>query len=152
MIDAALAGFLQQGLGIHIGTRDDGLQPNGARVLAVAVETGGTHLVAYVPHVASTRILADLESNGQAALSFARPTDDRACQVKGRFESARQARDDERPLIAAQWNGFLGQLERIGIPREGPSGWTTWPAVAIRIEATAVFDQTPGPSAGHSLT
>ena len=36
-------------------------------------------------------------------------------------------------------------------PRHGSRGWTIWPAVAIRIEAAAVFDQTPGPHAGAPL-
>ena len=35
MIDAELARFLGEGLGIHIGTRDKELQPNGARVTAI---------------------------------------------------------------------------------------------------------------------
>jgi hypothetical protein len=30
--------------------------------------------------------------------------------------------------------------------------WVTWPAVAIRLRATAVFNQTPGPDAGAPFT
>ena len=35
MIDAQLAAFLQEGVGIHIATRNGALQPNGARAIAV---------------------------------------------------------------------------------------------------------------------
>jgi hypothetical protein len=45
MIDAQLAAFLQEGVGIHIGTRDARLQPEGARALAARVETDGRYLV-----------------------------------------------------------------------------------------------------------
>ena len=38
MLDAQLALFLAEGLGIHIGTRTKQLQPNGARVTAVRVD------------------------------------------------------------------------------------------------------------------
>jgi hypothetical protein len=152
MIDRELAAFLQEGVGIHIATRNDARQPNGARAIAVSVEGDGTHLVVYVARVAAARILPDLEANRQAAVSFGRPIDDRACQVKGEFTGARDATDDERATVLAQWDGFLGSLEKIGIPRAATRTWVTWPAVAIRLRANALFNQTPGPGAGAPLT
>ncbi|HWK11206.1 MAG TPA: hypothetical protein VNR64_14195 [Vicinamibacterales bacterium] len=152
MIDGALAAFLQEGVGIHIGTRDASLRPNGARAIAVDVEADGEHLVVYVARVAAARLLPDLEANGQAAVGFGRPVDDRACQVKGVFVSVRDATDAERPRVLAQWDGFLGSLEKIGIPRAATETWLTWPAVAIRLRANALFNQTPGPGAGAPLT
>ena len=148
MIDSQLAAFLQEGVGIHIGTRDEARRPNGARAIAVRVDHGGEHLVVYVSSVAAVRLMADLESNGQAAVSFGRPIDDRACQVKGTFVDARPAAEAERSFVTGQWDGFLGSLEQIGIPRAATRAWVTWPAVAIRLRATAVFNQTPGPDAG----
>ena len=152
MINRQLAGFLEEGLGIHIGTRDERLQPHGARAVAVRVDEDGAHLVVYVSKIAAARVLPGLESNGQAAVDFGRPTDDRACQVKGVFVRARAATAKERPFIEAQWDAFRATLERIGIPRATSAGWTTWPAVAIRLKATALFEQTPGPQAGVPLT
>ena len=151
MIDPPLARFLEEGLGIHIGTRDAQLQPAGARAIAVAVEQDGTHLALYVAAVAAARILDNLRANGQAAVTFVRPVDDRACQVKGQVASVRAADPAERALVAAQWDRFLAQLERIGIPRAATAGWITWPAVVIRIRSTAIFDQTPGPTAGAAV-
>lgn len=151
MIDPELAAFLEQGLGIHIGTRNDQLHPNGARAVAAKVEGGGTHLVVYVAEIAATRLRADLESNGQAAVVFGRPEDERSCQVKGVFVDIRSATENERPLMQKQWDGFLGQLEMIGIPRVSATNWITWPAVAIRLKVTTVFEQTPGPQAGAQI-
>ena len=99
----------------------------------------------------SPRVLADLQSNGQAAVVFARPTDDRACQVKGQFVDVRPARAEEQPFVETQWARFLDNLEKIGISRSIARGWITWPAVAIRLRASAVFEQTPGPDAGAAL-
>ena len=118
MIDRALAGFLEEGLSIHIGARDGRLQPSGARAAAVTVEPDGSHILVYVPDLGASRILPDLEATGQAAVSFGRPTDDRASQVKGIVTSIRQAAPDERAIITAQWQGFLERLESIGIPRD----------------------------------
>ena len=152
MIEPDLRAFLEEGLGIHIGSRNSRLEPNGARGLAVKVEDDRLHLLVYLAEVAARRVVADLKTNGGIAVGFARPVDDRACQIKGIFVSARPAAEDERELIEQQFDGFRANLERIGIPRLGTSGWITWPAVAIRFRATAIFDQTPGPDAGVLVT
>lgn len=151
MIDRQLAGFLEGPVGIHVGTRSEGLEPNGARAVAVAVEADGTHLVVYLVRVAAARLLPDLESNGQAAVSVARPVDERACQVKGTFVEARDAREDERPRVLAQWQAFLANLAQIGIAPQAYADYPTWPCVALRLRATALFEQTPGPGTGGPL-
>ena len=150
-ISGDLAAFLEQGVGIYIGTRNEALEPNGARAIAARIERDGARLVVYLASVAAARILPDLEQNGLAAVTFGRPVDERACQVKGTFVEARPARDDERPLLDAQWEGFTRQLEMIGVAREARSAWPTWPATAIALKPTAVFEQTPGPAAGQQL-
>jgi hypothetical protein len=60
--------FLGGGVTLHLGTRNDAVEPNGARAGAVAVDTDGEHIVVYVAKLAARRILGDLESNGQDAL------------------------------------------------------------------------------------
>jgi hypothetical protein len=151
MIDPNLAAFLEEGLGIHLGTRNARLEPNGVRAIAALVEPGGTHIVAYVPDAAATRVLPDLESNGQTALVFGRPRDHRSCQVKGEFVEARPGEPGEREAVRAQFARFRENLAEIGIPREGSARWATWPVVAVRVRVTALFEQTPGPSAGNQL-
>jgi hypothetical protein len=152
MLDKNLTEFLEQGVAIHIGTRNARLEPNGARVTAVRVEDEGRCLVAFIPKAATKTVLDDLQQNGQAALSFARPSDDRAVQVKGEFVSLHDASGDEETFAIAQWHGFLKQLDLIGLPGAGTSTWTMWPCVAVRIRVTALFSQTPGPDAGAVLT
>jgi hypothetical protein len=151
MIDGSLAGFLSDGVAIHVGTRDERLQPEGARALAAEVEPDGRHLVVYVSVAAIERLVPNLESNGQVAVVFVRPTDDRSCQVKGVFIRRRSATDDDRATIEHQWDGFLRKLEYIGIPRLTTREWPRWPAEAITIRVTALFDGTPGPQAGAPL-
>jgi hypothetical protein len=148
MIEPDLRAFLEGGVGIHIGTRTARLEPNGARGLAVKVEEDWLHLIVYLAEVAARRVVPDLRANGAIAVGFARPVDERACQIKGIFVNARSAADDERRVVEEQWEGFRANLERIGIPKIGTSGWIIWPAVAIRFRATTIFEQTPGPDAG----
>jgi Pyridoxamine 5'-phosphate oxidase len=151
MIDVELKAFLEDAVGIHLGTRSADNEPNGVRAVAAAVEDDGQRLVVYLAKVAAKRVLPDLEANGQAAVSFGRPVDERACQVKGVFEEARDAREDERARVASQWESFLDNLEQIGIGRLAYGAWVTWPCVAIRLKVSALFNQTPGPGTGAPL-
>ena len=153
MLDKSLTEFLEQGLAIHIGTRNAALRPNGCRVTAVRVEDQGRHLVAFIPTAASPAVLEDLRSNGQAALSMARPTDDRAVQVKGEFVSMRDAGPDEEKFVLGQWQALLAELDLIGLAAlNSTSTWLMWPCVAVKLRVTAVFSQTPGPEAGSVLS
>src|SRR5262245_52128574 len=153
MLDKSLTEFLEQGLAIHIGTRNSRMEPNGCRVTAVRVEAQGQHLIAFLPKAATPAVLEDLRSNGQAAVSFARPTDDRAVQVKGEFVSARDADPSEEAFVLGQWRGLLTELDVIGLAAlTSTSTWLMWPCVAVTIRVTAVFSQTPGPEAGAVLS
>jgi hypothetical protein len=152
MIEAKLARFLEEGLGFHLGTRNDQLEPNGARAIAVKVDETAGHVSVYLADVAAKRVLPDLAANGQAAIVCARPIDERACQLKGTFVAARAATPEERPFVMAQWDGFMNQLEAIGVSRASMTGWATWPLTVITIKATAVFNQTPGVDANTPIT
>lgn len=152
MIDKQLAEFLEAGLAIHLGTRNARFEPNGGRVAAVRVEEDGEHLVVYVPNAVAPPLLADLESNGQAAIVFCRVADERSCQIKGTFVAQRPAEDDEQPFVSGQWNHFRDNLAIIGLPQVMTAAWPMWPCVAVRVKATTLFNQTPGPTAGAKLT
>lgn len=152
MIDQILAEFLQSGLGIHFGTRDEKLAPSGCRAAAVKVEDDGRHVVVFLPKAASPRVFDNLRTNGRGAISFARPTDDRAVQLKGLMLFSRDAKPEEEVLAREQWAGFLGQLDAIGLPGVATNSWKIFPCVAVRIKVTAVFNQTPGRDAGVALS
>ena len=151
MIDKELAAFLEEGIGIQIGTRNASLMPNGARVVAARVEDDGTHLTAFVPARAASQVVPDLEANGQAAIVFARPPDERSCQVKGVFAGMGATGAAEERFVREQWQRWLERLTTIGLPLSTLEGWDAWPCVAIRIRVTALFNQTPGPNAGSVL-
>jgi hypothetical protein len=151
MLDKELAAFLERGLAIHIATRNEALEPNGARVSALEVDQDGASVVAFVPSVGAGPILDDLRANGEAAIVCVWPPDDRGCQLKGTFVDAHEATDEERPRVMAQWERLRDSLEIVGLPRQASDSWTAWPCVAIRVRVRETFDQTPGPGAGAPL-
>jgi hypothetical protein len=59
MIDQELAEFLEGPVGIHLGTCDERLEPNGARGVSAEVEADGTHLVVYLARAAAERVLPE---------------------------------------------------------------------------------------------
>jgi hypothetical protein len=133
MVDDALGRFLEEGLSLHVGACDATLRPAGARAIAVRFEPDGTHLWVYIPAVAAERLRPSFDATRQITVSAARPSDDRACQVKGVVVEIRPATEDEHATVAGQWDGFMRQLEFIGVPRQMASSWTTWPAAAVRM-------------------
>lgn len=151
MIDEILAEFLQSGLGIHVGTRNERLEPRGCRATAIKVEEDGRHVVVYVPKAASPQIFENLRTNGHIAVSMARPADERAVQVKGLMLFSWDAKPEEEVFARGQWAGFLTQLDGIGLPGVATSSWQVFPCVAVRLKVTALFNQTPGPDAGAAL-
>lgn len=151
MISEELASFVSSGVSINIATRNSALAPDGTRVWAVDVEDDREHLVAYLHEGGSGPILRNLEDNGLVALAFSRPSDHRSCQLKGVFVEARPCRPEERAKVERQADGFLRELEALGIPRVLTARWAVWPCLAIRIRVTDLFHQTPGPGAGERL-
>jgi hypothetical protein len=151
LISDALAAFLESGLSVTVGTRDGLLNPGGARAWAVRIHEDREHLTVFLYARAATAMLRNLEAHPEIALGFDRPIDNRACQVKGLYRSSRRARPAERAEVERQVDGFLTQLETIGIPRAATAGWTTWPCTAITLRVTQLFEQTPGPGAGEPL-
>lgn len=51
MIDEQLAAFLEGSVGIHLGTRNAQLEPNGARAISVKVDGDRRHLLVYISGV-----------------------------------------------------------------------------------------------------
>ena len=151
MIDAQLAAFLEEGIFIDLATRNERLEPHGARGVAAAVDEDGTRLVVFLTTAAADVLRPDLESNGQVAISFARPPDERACQIKGRFVGARPANDAEKPAVQRQCEGRQARVASIGFERAIYEHWPWWPCVAIRVHVEAIFNQTPGPGTGAPL-
>ncbi len=151
LISDELATFIESGLSINVGTCDRDLEPDGAIAWAARVHDDRAQITIYLHKDAAAAMVRNLRVHPGIAVLFERPTSHRGCQVKGRFVSTRPAKATERAEIEKQLEGFLTDLEGIGIPRDLTSGSEIWPCVAIQMRATELFEQTPGPGAGEPL-
>ena len=150
-INEELARFLESGLAITVATRDGDLQPDGAWAWAVRVEGGGSHLTVFLHEDGAAAMVRNLEDHPEIAVVLDRPTSHRACQVKGVYVASRPAHPEEREEIARQVEAFRDDLGSIGLPAGLTAGWVLWPATALQIRVTDVFEQTPGPGTGGRL-
>ncbi|HET9250745.1 MAG TPA: pyridoxamine 5'-phosphate oxidase family protein [Candidatus Eisenbacteria bacterium] len=150
-ISAELATFLESGLSIVVGTRNENLEPDGAVAWAARADEAGERLTLFLHHIAAREMLRNLESHPEIAINFDQPTSHRACQVKGRYVSSRRARPAERETVLRQIEGFTKNLEAIGFPAAMTGSWITWPCTAIELRVTQLFEQTPGPGTGGPL-
>jgi hypothetical protein len=143
--------LLASGVVMSVGTRDQALNPECVPAIGSRVNRDRRTLTVFVPRALAGATLANLEDNGQVAINFARPSDDKTMQVKGRSRGVREATDADRPTQELARGGLVEQLAGVGLPRALGRRMTWWPSVAIDIEVADVFVQTPGPGAGARL-
>ena len=151
VLSEAMSSFLESGMSITVATRDGNLAPDGAPAWAARVHEDATGLTLFLYEEAGRRMLRNLEAHPGIAILFDRPSQTRACQVKGMFLSSRKARAAERAEVERQFDALAADLEAIGIPRAMTAAWKHWPCLAFDVRVTALFEQTPGPGAGEPL-
>lgn len=151
MISDDLAAFLESGVSVLVGTRDDQLVPESSRAFGARVGAGGAELTVFLPEAFSARGLSNLRANGRIAVCFSRPSDNRAIQLKGRVLDIREAGEVDRPCVERYRRLWSETLGWVGIPPRILARVAHWPCQAVRFRVEAVFVQTPGPGAGAPL-
>ncbi|MGH7233716.1 MAG: pyridoxamine 5'-phosphate oxidase family protein [Nitrospiraceae bacterium] len=151
MIPAEVSALLRTGVSVVVGTRDASLLPECTRAWGILVHEDGTSVTIFLTDTISRKAIQNLRENGQIAISCARPTDHQACQLKGRLRAIRPTDARDRDCRRRWSDDFLGELIAIGVPTALFEALITEPALAVDIDVTDVFHQTPGPGAGEKL-
>lgn len=148
-IPADVAEFLEGGQSMLLATRDAQLVPAIIRPLGAEVDPDRTHVTFFIPAVRAAQTLENLRVAPRVAVTFSRTYDHRTYQLKGDCVGVAEATDAQRAVIEAYRAGLSVQFEQVGIPRRVTARVAYWPAWAIRLRVTDLFDQTPGPGAGE---
>ena|SRR5215207_9924090 len=151
MIATTIVDLLQTGVSVVVGTRDAALMPECTRAWGITVAPDRASITIYLTEAISRQTLLNLKQNGQIAVSCTRPTDHVACQLKGRVRKIRPATRRDAERSRAWHREFNGELVAIGVPPSLGEAWIMEPAVAVEIDVTAVFHQTPGPGTGEKV-
>jgi predicted pyridoxine 5'-phosphate oxidase superfamily flavin-nucleotide-binding protein len=151
MIPPDMIDLLQTGVSVVVGTRDAALVPECTRAWGIRVEKDRASVTIFLTETISRKTLQNLRENEQIAISCTRPTDHMACQLKGRLRKIRPASQRDRESKTQWQREFMGELLAIGVPAVLCEAWITDPALAVEIDVTDVFLQTPGPGAGEKV-
>jgi hypothetical protein len=151
MIGRDLAELIEGGVGIVVGTRDAENVPDAARAWGCRVAPDCGTVTVWIPDDQFPKCLHNLRSNGRIAVTFARPVDYRAVQLKGRVTDIRPSTDTDASLIERYRQRFFDNLVAIGIERDGCELWASSGCTAVTFSVTELYQQTPGPGAGERL-
>ena len=151
MIPQPVFDLLQTGVSVIVGTRDFNLVPEATRAWGIHVKKDRRSFTIFLTEVVSRKTIENLNENGLIAISCTRPTDHMACQLKGRLRTIRPANQHDREISTSWQREFVEELVALGVPAELGEAWITAPALAVDIEVTDVFHQTPGPGAGEKV-
>lgn len=150
MISDELVPFLESGVSLLLGTRDRENRPACARLVGARVSEDRTKVTVLLPRPTGERCLANIAESGLAAVTFSRVMDNRAVQVKGRVV-AREPTADDMAVAQTYREAFAVALDEVGLAPARSTRLTLHPAVALDVTVEAIFQQTPGPSAGQKL-
>lgn len=152
MITPELARFIESGISVLVGTRDARLRPDGLRAAGIQADPTSGTLTVFLPQATCERALANLADNGRIAVTVTRAIDHRSLQIKGRAIEIRSASLAERKFIEQYLDLLAVDWGHVGVPRRSTRAMNFWPASTVRVAAETLFEQTPGPDAGQSLT
>ncbi|MBA5873875.1 MAG: hypothetical protein GDA66_04905 [Nitrospira sp. CR1.2] len=151
MIPPAIVELLHTGVSVNVGTRDADLMPECTRGWGIWVENDRQAVTLLLTESASAQTLANLRDNGLIAITCSRPTDHVTCQLKGTVTHIRPATPEDYDRQGQWRRAFLGELIAVGVPAEQADAIIMQPAVAVEMQVTGVFAQTPGPGAGERV-
>ena len=140
------------GMSILVGTADAAGVPSCCRGIALTTSRDLSTVTVYVPVATSQEVIANLATTRRIAIAASQPIGHSTVQLKGTTAGVRLARAEEAEYVNLRLDQFADVLDQIGVPRRVTRAMNHWPAFAVDVKIEEVYDQTPGPNAGISLT
>jgi len=153
-LDAALQAFIESGVSVMVGTRDEGLVPELVRAWGAHVNRDRRSIRVCVPEATSVRTRTNLVGNGRIAATFSLPRTYETVQLKGRHLRTSKPSIEDLLRVERHHASFAEANASIGVPRARTEAfWRRELAgsslfVTIHFAVQAIFNQTPGPAAG----
>lgn len=152
-LDSDRAAFMQSGVSMSLGARDDTLRPSVTRGLGCRVLPDG-ELRVYVDASQSQDLVRDVARTGEVAVVFSDIVRHRTLQVKAADAQLQALDDEDQQAVDAYVDRFTAVVEALGYPASVPRALLASERAAraaIACHPHEGFEQTPGPQAGQSL-
>ena len=153
-IDDALKAFIESGVSVVVGTRDERLVSEIVRAWGPHVDRDRQTIRMCVPEATSIRTRTNLVGNGRIAVALSLPSTYETVQLKGRYLRTTEPEAEDLLRVERHRESFARVNESLGVPRARVEAfWRRELAgsplfVTIHFAVHAVFNQTPGPAAG----
>ncbi len=146
-VDEELNALVASGAALIVATRSAALDPHVTRACGARVSGKGRVRV-LLPRPTSAQTIRNLEDNAQIALCVSSPRDYRTFQLKGRCLGLAPSTPDDLLLSERQLRAFGDGVAQFGHTRAQVRNLWCFDLVAVDVEVTSVYAQTPGPGAG----
>jgi predicted pyridoxine 5'-phosphate oxidase superfamily flavin-nucleotide-binding protein len=148
VISTEAAKLLEAG-SLVVGTADADAVPDASRGWGAWTLDGGRRLRLLVP-ATDLRTVANLRSDGRVAVNVSHVRTLKSAQVKGRATLVERPTPADLELHRHYVDRFFAAVhEADGTPLERLSGMMPRGLIATELHVEAVFDATPGPTAGQ---
>jgi hypothetical protein len=131
-------------------TRDESLRPALTRGWGLLVGDEGESLTLCLGTPPGSAVRANLEANGEIAVTCSQPTTYRTVQVKGKAEVLGPPDEQQSKAVADHLAAFSAEVAGLGLGGD-PALLLDDELLAVVVSPREVFDQTPGPGAGRRL-
>lgn len=143
--------LIASGVDVYVATRDAELSPESMMAMGVRAQPELGILTVYLPEAGTPPMLANIDDNGEVAVTLIRPSDFKGVQLKGRALSVRPSNETDKEFQRLFRSALIEQFEIVGIPRSTTRRLKWWPSVAVDVSIRDVFMQTPGPRSGERM-
>jgi hypothetical protein len=153
-LTAEIADFIQSGVSITVGSRDDRLVPSIAKGVGCRVADGLDQVSVYVFERTAQAVVRDILRSGLAAVVFTQPSSHRTVQLKARAATVAASAPADVALVRRWLAAFAGDLRPFGWDQDFVDAvfWDDDSALLqVRFAPDTAFQQTPGPDAGRAL-
>ena len=153
-LPAALVALIEQGVSIHVASRDGRLRTSVMRALGSSVDRAANRVTVFVARSQAAQLLHDLQAGGPLAAMFSQPSTHFTLQVKATRVAVRAAQEGDRALLERYAQAMEREIASVGYPPRLTRAMLAHrldDLVALTFEPEEAFDQTPGANAGTRL-
>lgn len=154
MIPGKLVRFLEQYANVAFaGIRDRDLVPFGHRVCGWRVGSDQRTMTVLFPDQFTDRLLELLQQNGELAVTVEQFPSHETYQFKGRYVRHRKALEDDLDAVDRIRGRWVKSMRPIYAdqPEDVLKAFVLSPVLAVDVEVSEIYVQTPGPGAGARL-
>lgn len=146
--------LIQNQVSINVAARDGGNVPAVTRAYGCAVSSDRRKVTVFVGETAAAAVLRCVQENGSIAVVCSHPSTLRTLQLKGTDAQVLPLKPADATHIERWRRTFTEELEAHGFTppfTRTLADLAKQPLVAIRFTLAAIFDQSPGPTAGQRV-